>query len=333
MRRFRKRAGVVLILVSVLLFVLLAVVGCLLDLSRVMIARSALQAQLESAALAAVLELDGTSAGLERARIAATGADPGQSPTVIVEFASAPGQSFQQAPLHPGTARLVRVTAAARVPLTLVRVAVRDQDREIRAHATAAQQEVAVVSRGLFPYAVVAHAGDGADPNLTPGTLYTLRRSDTGGVCPGDQAASTPPFAGFVGSSDPKQIREAILAGTQIRDLAIGDAMDLSQAPGTAEAAPLAERIAQDTDSSADFYAAYASLARGNGRRLVALPIRSPRPEGRILQFGAFFLLPAERYQDPANQPFCAEYLGPFLQGSRWKGAGEPGYYAAVLLP
>jgi uncharacterized membrane protein len=118
-----------LVLAASLLFIIMAVLGCALDLSRMFLAQSTLQAEAESAALSAAMELDGTVMGVEKARIAAAGFQ--------VEFSAARQGEFEAQPLHPEAARLVRLSASTKVPLSFVRVVVPGDARSVSAGATA----------------------------------------------------------------------------------------------------------------------------------------------------------------------------------------------------
>ena len=64
-----KKRGIVLMAVCLCLLLLMAGLGLGIDLNRLLITQQGLRANAEAAALAAVLELDGTPAGLECARI------------------------------------------------------------------------------------------------------------------------------------------------------------------------------------------------------------------------------------------------------------------------
>jgi uncharacterized membrane protein len=71
-RERRNQRGFVLIAMSVSMLVLLAVMGLAFDLGRVYIARNEAQVFTDAAAMTAALKIDGTAAGLDRAREAAT---------------------------------------------------------------------------------------------------------------------------------------------------------------------------------------------------------------------------------------------------------------------
>ena len=70
MVRPNRQKGFILIAMSVCMFLLLAVIGMAFDMGRVYIARNEAQIFTDAAAMAAAKQLDGTAAGLDRARAA-----------------------------------------------------------------------------------------------------------------------------------------------------------------------------------------------------------------------------------------------------------------------
>ena len=108
---------------------LLLLVGLGTDVGRLYVARSELQIYTDEAAIAAAFELDGTAAGLTRARnAAARGPGNGVTPNrwnfgtsavsgVTTEFASSPAGSFDSNPAGAAGLRYVRVSATAPVNL------------------------------------------------------------------------------------------------------------------------------------------------------------------------------------------------------------------------
>jgi len=108
--------GFILIAMSVCMFLLLAVVGMAFDLGRVYIARNEAQIFADAASMAAAKQLDGTAAGLDRARAAVT-ALPNRwnlgtqdFSGVIIEF-SADGKQWEAEPKELKALHYARVTA------------------------------------------------------------------------------------------------------------------------------------------------------------------------------------------------------------------------------
>lgn len=130
------RKGFVLIATSVALVILLGLAVFGIDLGRMYMIKSEMQAFADSAALAAALEVDGTDAGLERARASAgklaSGPnamrwDMGARPITDISVGFAKGdqapdpKTWQTAPGEAADFRFVRVTASAEAPLIFLR--------------------------------------------------------------------------------------------------------------------------------------------------------------------------------------------------------------------
>ena len=52
----------------------------------------------------------------------------------------------------------------------------------------------------------------------------------------------------------------------------------------------------------------------------MAVPINGGSPYNIVLGYGLFFLLVPAEYPKRGNQPWCAEYVGPYVQGGRHRG-------------
>src|SRR6185369_1144825 len=91
-------------------------------------------------------------------------------------------------------------------------------------------------------------------------------------------------------------------------------------------------RIAQDSDTTSATYADYVSGAKGNGRRLVGMPINKGYPDYTVYQIGAFLLLPSSTYDKGGNASYCAEYVGAWVKSGRNKGASDSGAYVTELI-
>jgi uncharacterized membrane protein len=114
--RPNRKKGFILIAMSVCMFLLLAVVGMAFDMGRVYIARNEAQIFTDAAAMAAAKQLDGTGAGLDRAR-ASVAAMPNRwnlgtekFTGVVTEF-STDGQQWDAEPKDIAGLHFARVTA------------------------------------------------------------------------------------------------------------------------------------------------------------------------------------------------------------------------------
>lgn len=132
----------------------MAMIGLAFDLGRVYIAHNEAQVFTDAAAMAAALKLDGSEAGLAKARDAVErlparwnfGATPFQ--TVVVEF-SADGKCWKQAPEQDGEAagiNLVRVSAPSNhVEITFLRATGAPDSLKVAARSVAAANPVRLV--------------------------------------------------------------------------------------------------------------------------------------------------------------------------------------------
>ena len=132
----RPKKGFVLIATCIALAILLAVAALAVDIGRMYVIKSELQAFADASALTAAMRLDGTDAGVARARQAssdlATGPnamkwDLGTKP--VTEFTSTFAQgdaapdpkTWQAQPKDAANYRFVRVVATAPAPLIFLR--------------------------------------------------------------------------------------------------------------------------------------------------------------------------------------------------------------------
>ena len=111
-----RERGFVLIAMSVTTLLLLAVVGMAFDFGRIYIARNEAQIFTDAAAMTAAAKLDGSAAGIQRARQAVAHSpmrwNLGTQPFtgVAVEF-SPDGSKWDSNPQDPGSVTMARVTA------------------------------------------------------------------------------------------------------------------------------------------------------------------------------------------------------------------------------
>jgi uncharacterized membrane protein len=124
-----KQRGFVLIAMSVTMLLLLAVMGLAFDLGRVYIARNEAQIFTDAAAMTAASKLDGTSAGIERAKDAAArlpmrwNLGTKEFVGVVIEFGhDADGEKWERDPKDPSAVTMARVTVPSNsVEITFLR--------------------------------------------------------------------------------------------------------------------------------------------------------------------------------------------------------------------
>jgi hypothetical protein len=346
-------------------FAIMGMTGLAVDLGRMYVAKNETQSFVDSAAISAALELNGTLAGFDSARqevdSSANRWNFGTRSFVdpVVEFSVDSAGPWES---NPGSAvgyRFARVTSGVDVPLSFIQVIAEGETREVNAQAVAGQLLKTSFREGLFPFSPFAHpdtiAELDADPvsGLVPGNIYTLRWSPTAKVsnpntmCSGDTYEEMIDIAkagggeerGYIEDTSADILREAIVFDRQTVFREVGDSVWMSGGAKQTQKDALVERVRQDTEAgrSAQTFNEYFNHGNpvGNGRRLVAAPINVGEPGGyEIVQIGAFYLLNEEVYLANAggNKPFCAEYVGAYVQGSSSPGAGGSGYYVVRLV-
>jgi len=385
--RQKSRAGFTAITGAVLGVGLLSMLGFAVDIGRMYINKNESQTYVDSAAIQAAQELDGTLDGITRARNSLAtnpnkwnfGTAPFTNPTI--QFATSPTGDWTSNPSSGDGYRFVTVNATVNVPIYFLRViSAIGSGTVINTRGTAGQGLINTFREGTFPFSPMSHNnGDAADFGLTRGGIYTMRWAaspslpngngkksvgssgpigtkpiEANNICYGDainfyktdgtaddftntflvQAqAGGGSERGYIEDTSASIIRQAIVSDYQTAPLTIGSSVNMTGGAKNTEANALAERIGQDTDPNSARYADYVANGRGNGRRIVLLPINTYNPNYTLLGFRAFFLLPASTYTSGGgNDPFCAEYIGPYTRGSAHAAAGNPGAYVIRLV-
>lgn len=138
----RRQRGFVLIAMSITMLLLLAVMGLAFDVGRIYIARNEAQVFTDAAAMAAASKLDGTKAGLDRAKEAVAhvpmrwNLGTQEFRGVVVEFDSD----------DPSKVTMVRVTAPDNnVEITFLRAVGGPKSFIVPAHAAASPNPVRLV--------------------------------------------------------------------------------------------------------------------------------------------------------------------------------------------
>lgn len=363
----RKDSGFTLITTAMGIITMLALVGLAVDIGRMYIAKSESQTYVDSASLAATMELDGTDEGIDRARIRAA-ANPNRwnfnastFSSVTTSFAKVRSGPWEENPLDPEGYRFARAATTVDVPIYFLSVFQPGQiyfapqgtafislaagfTAKVKAVSGAGQELKQRFGDGTFPFSPLAHDNIGPNFGLIPGELYTLRWASNprlgNNTCPGDDTQAMIDLAnsgggserGYIEETSASVIRQAITGDYQTAWRGIGDTVNMTGGSKQTQLTSLIERVAQDTNSSSPNYQSYTSTGTGNGRRIVGAPINSGSPNYTVVQIGAFYLRTAGTYENGGNSPWCAEYIGPWLQGSTHKGASEvPGAYVVRI--
>ncbi len=158
--------------------------GLAFDLGRMYVARSELQVFCDAASLAAAERLDGSTAGIQRAKDRVS-ADPnrwnfGLAPpdSTIVDFSLSVDGPFEQTPLSASDYRFVRLRAEADVPTSFMRLFPGvGASVPVSAQSVAGQLPVQGVGDGVMPFSPDAHDALDVTGNygFLLGKYYTLR--------------------------------------------------------------------------------------------------------------------------------------------------------------
>ena len=326
--------------------VLFGALGMAVDIGRVFIGKSEVQAFSDSAALAATLKLDATSGGITAAQNAVANnanswnLDTARVTNYQVDFATAPNGPWVKNP-SPATGYIyTRVQATAPVNLYFIPVVVSQLIQNVNSISIAGQIAQTRLPQGLGPYSAV-----GPDPTdivnfgLVPGQQYDIQwpayNGSRGGCststpsacfvqppCSGESAAAESQVVahwgasvnGYWGSNANSTIYQEVLNVVQLQAVQTGDNINMTAGNKNAEATALDTRVNQDGDLSDDTPSSYLNNSSHNGRRLLALPIVTPvnvggTAEGYVLAYASFLLL---SNGDPSNYYTAGNGNDPF---------------------
>lgn len=329
---------------------MLGMLGLAVDLGRMYVVKNEMQAYADAASLAAAVELDGTTAGVSRALSAVSSSTnrwnlgTATFSGTQTEFATDPSGPWQASPSPTADYRFVRVRAGGNIPLYFLPAVASPSNTNLSALAIAGQVPKQNFLEGVFPFSPFSHSSSPPDFGFVSGQWYTVRWGSNPrvgvNVCPGDDAQQWVDLAdagasserGYIEENSSAIIRAAIEQDYQSRPLTLGEPVTMTGGNKQTQRDSLITRINQDTDPTSLSYAQYDALGNGNGRRLVVVAINSGFPDHIVLGFHLFFLLHPTEYDSGGNRPFCAEYVGPYVQGSRHQGAGDAGAYVVRLV-
>ncbi len=190
-RRLKQR-GYVLLMMGASSIAVLGASGLALDLGRLYVNKQESQAFVDSAAIAAALELDGTSAGITRAKAVVTGSSnkwnmaTASVPSPTVEFATTKTGTYVATPTTPAGYIFARVTVTLPAKLYfLPLVNGKKYSQNVISRAVAAQTQITKFGKGLAPYTAIAQTATGPKFGLTPGSEYTIQwpAINTGNNC------------------------------------------------------------------------------------------------------------------------------------------------------
>jgi Flp pilus assembly protein TadG len=191
-RRRQKRSGFVLIIMAAASIAMVGALGLAVDMGRVFIIKNETQHFCDSAALAAALQLDGTSAGVTTATSTATsladnwnfGTTTVGSPTI--EYATTSSGTWTNAPPNPPTNYIyARVKSSVSVPMYFLPVVMTTKvyTQTVNSQAIAGQVPVTTLNTGLSPYSAIAQDNTVSTLGLVKGQEYMIQQAHFS--CPG----------------------------------------------------------------------------------------------------------------------------------------------------
>lgn len=286
-----------------------------------------------------------------------------------VDFATSLSGPWSTNPGSPSGYIFVRVQATVPLKLYFLPAIVPVTLQNVSARAIASQIAQTTLPQGLGPYSAVGP--NPSDPNfgLVVGQEYDIQwpaYNSSRGNCPstpsdcfvkapcaGDQNAVTESLVvqnwgasinGYWGSNANSTIDSEVLDNVQLQPVSIHDDIVMATGNKNAEATALDTRVNEDGYLADNSVTNYGASPLHNGRRLLAVPIVTPvapggTPEGYVLGYGNFLLEvnnhnPSDYYTaGGGNDPFCAIYYGPYVQGGTDPGGnGSAGYYKVRLV-
>ena len=212
-RRLRQR-GFVLVIMTAAAIAMVGALGMAVDMGRLFIIKNETQHFCDSAALAAVLKLDGTTTGITNAKSAATsladnwnfGTTTVSSPTV--EFATSSSGTWTNNPttnLHDYL--YVRVKSTVSVPLYFAPVVMTTKvyKQNVNSQAIAGQVQLTTLNTGLSPYSAVAQDNTVSTLGLVVGKEYMIQQAHfSGGAQCKDLNSADKCFTGNICQDDTK---------------------------------------------------------------------------------------------------------------------------------
>lgn len=348
-KRARARdQGYILILLMLSLVCLLALAGLAIDVGRMYVARSEAQSFVDSAALAAVTKLDGTTNGITRAQ-SAVGSDPkrwgfglNSFTNVTTTFATSLSGPWVSVPSPATGYYYARVSTMVGLPMYLIRM-VAGANADVGASAIAGRYQITtLVNGGEFPFSPYTRAtspnpDSATDPyGFAAGMQYTLRWGAPGTrTSCGTDSQNTLPSNGKIRgyccvSESGASLRQAIVGGLTDPET-VGQPVNMDNGAKDTEMSAIAMRVNEDTDTTSTTYAQYLAGAAGNGERVVVVPVNGGSPTYTNLGFAGFFLLNASAYTGlGGNDSACAEYIGAWVSGTTPQPGGSGAYHVKL---
>ena len=322
-----EEGGYVLVTMAIAAFALVGVMGVAVDIGRMFIAKNETQAFCDAAALAASLQLDGTTTGIAHAKTAVTNSTNTwnfntatiSNPTVT--FATTSAGPWVANPNPATLYAYAQVSATVSEQLYFIPVIVTQTTQNVVSAAIAGQISLTSFPRGLAPYTAVSTNTTGPNFGLIVGNSYDIQWPNYNGTRAGCTPANpdgcfvSPPcigdpqvsrvavtsnwgasISGYWGSNSNSTIQQEIL------DLIQTASIDITNGPyniqpvltsgnKSSEKGYLDQRVNEDINITDNIPSDYFASAH-NGRRLLAVPVVDPvdPTHTNVIGFGQFLL-------------------------------------------
>jgi Flp pilus assembly protein TadG len=355
----RRRRGYILVATCLSASFLLGVCGLALDIGRMYISKNEAQAYVDSAALAAARQLDGTSAGITRATSAVGGdSDKWRFETtsftsVTTTFSDSSTGTFVSSPSPATGYNYVKVVAVVNLPMYLIRVLTGPTSTIAASAVAGTGNALTTLTSGIFPFSPYTRTwtgnnyhGDPAQPDSTTdpygysvGSQYTFRWGAPGNVstCGTDGTTNSlsdnGKYRGYCCTSESAaSLRQAVVSGAT-DSITIGSNIAMDNGAKDSVAKGIADRVNLDSDITSTTYSQYQSSRTGNGSRVVVVAVNGGPPNFVAMGFAAFFLLTPDSYSGlGGNDSACAEYIGQWTEGTAFPPTGGSGAYRIRLV-
>jgi Flp pilus assembly protein TadG len=336
-----KKNGFVLVAMGVSVVVLLGMLGLVIDLGRTFIVKNEAQAFTDAAALAAVSNLNGTSAGVTAAQSAVDNSTnkwnfASQSFTSITTEFSVDKVTWTSAATSPSTVKYVRVTAPSNsVAMSVIRaVPGTSASITVAARSTAGAELPTSFGQGVFPFAPIAHDltdttnwgysfGDeltllwpsSIGSNGDSAKLNNLCQSDRNQAALDAVKAGTTSDRGYIQDPSASSLAAAIEDDHMDYTVTLNESVARTGGVKTTDVyQSLQDRVDQDTSPHTVDYNGYISGHDAAPlRRVVIVPIINDVLDGvghSVVKGFAYAFLPPSQPHNP-NDSKCATYIGP----------------------
>jgi Flp pilus assembly protein TadG len=196
-RQKAKCRGFVLVTMAGVTIALLGALGLAVDMGHTFIAKNESQAFVDAAALAATLQLNGTTTGITAAQTAVTSLKDKDKwnfsttsvGTTIVEFATASAGPWVSSPNPATDYKYTRVKVSISVPMYFVPAVLSTKvfSMTVNSQAIAGQIDLSTIGTGLSPFSGVVDPSNATPPNygLVVGNEYAIQWAHFSGTANG----------------------------------------------------------------------------------------------------------------------------------------------------